>query len=167
MFCFLELLSGTSLFSSAAAQRNIWQITVGSAEGESVFFPEYVVASPGDTVKFIFNPKNHSVTQSTFKAPCTSRPGGFDSGFNPVAIGTTFDRPTFNFTVDSADPIWIYCKQGENSPFSHCGKGMVFAVNPGDNDTCDSFTAFNEAAKRAQGPPLSVVYSEVAAPTPV
>jgi hypothetical protein len=37
-------------------------------------------ASPGDTVSFKFHPKNHTVTQSSFEAPCTPLYGGIDTG---------------------------------------------------------------------------------------
>ena len=38
------------------------------------------MAEPGDTVSFRFHPKNHTVTQSSFGAPCTSLYGGIDTG---------------------------------------------------------------------------------------
>ncbi|KAI0030921.1 hypothetical protein K488DRAFT_16753, partial [Vararia minispora EC-137] len=84
-----------------------------------------------DVVVFKFNPLNHTVTQSSLAQPCLPLKGGFDSGFNfPVAVGTPRDeRPSFNITVQDANPIWVYCRQGEFTPRSHCGKGMVFAVN--------------------------------------
>jgi len=44
MFHLLTLLSGISLFSLAAAQQNLWQVTVGDANGARVFVPEYVVS---------------------------------------------------------------------------------------------------------------------------
>ncbi|KAH9022943.1 hypothetical protein EDB85DRAFT_1871100, partial [Lactarius pseudohatsudake] len=118
-------------------------------------------ASVGDTVQFTFNPKNHTVTQSTFASPCAPLSGGFDSGFNPVAVGTASNFPIFNVTVNDTNPIWVYCRQGENTPASHCGKGMVFAVNPGVNGTSNSFAAF-QAAARAVGAALS---SSVGIPT--
>ena len=43
-------------------------------------------------------------------------------------------------------PIWIYCAQAANTPNSHCGKGMVFAVNPGPDGSADSFELFLEKA---------------------
>ncbi|KAH9985428.1 hypothetical protein BJV74DRAFT_717998, partial [Russula compacta] len=87
-------------------------------------------AAIGDTVLFVFHPKNHSVTQSSFAEPCTPLAGGFDSGFHPVAIGTSDDFPTFSITVNDTNPIWVHCEQDANTAASHCGKGMVFAVNP-------------------------------------
>ncbi|KAI0257577.1 Cupredoxin, partial [Lactifluus subvellereus] len=134
------------LFSSAVAQ-NTWQVTVGNATGGTIFTPNNITAATGDTVVFTFNPKNHSVTQSTFANPCTRNPDGFDSLFNPVALGTTSGFPTFSITVNNTNPIWVYCRQSEFTAASHCGKGMVFAVNPGAEGTANSFSNFLAAAK--------------------
>lgn len=44
-------------------------------------------------------------------------------------------------------PIWIYCAQGANTPASHCGKGMVFAVNPAPSpDGAESYGRFKAKA---------------------
>ncbi|KAH9984888.1 hypothetical protein BJV77DRAFT_952280, partial [Russula vinacea] len=101
----------------------------------------------GDIVEFTFHPKNHSVTQSSFAAPCTPLKGGFDTGFNPVAPGTSdWELPTRQFTVNDTNPIWIHCEQAANTAASHCGKGMVFAVNPGAYGSFNSFENFKAEA---------------------
>jgi plastocyanin len=94
------------------------------------YTPDSVSANIGDIVEFMFYPKNHTVTQSTFAAPCTravSPQGqeGIDSGFMPVAPGTTTNNPTFAINVTTTSPLWFYCRQT-----GHCAQGMVFAVNP-------------------------------------
>ena len=43
-------------------------------------------------------------------------------------------------------PVWIYCAQAANTPESHCGKGMVFAVNPGPDGSAHSFDHFKKKA---------------------
>jgi len=80
-------------------------------------------ATPGDTVSFKFHPKNHTVTQSSFDAPCTPLYGGTDTGLYvlstkdlsqhvfsdvfiphsvPVAPGTYHDDlPTREFIVEN------------------------------------------------------------------
>ncbi|KAI0250457.1 hypothetical protein BJV78DRAFT_561372 [Lactifluus subvellereus] len=146
IFPSLALLSGFALFSSAVA-KNTWQIIVGNATGGIIFTPNNITAATGDIVVFTFNPKNHTVTQSTFNSPCTHKTYGFDSLFYPVGLGTTSGFPTFNITVNDTNPIWVYCRQGEFTAASHCGKGMVFAVNPGAEGTNNSFSAFLAAAK--------------------
>ncbi|KAI0068418.1 hypothetical protein BV25DRAFT_1793298 [Artomyces pyxidatus] len=124
----------------------IHDVTVGGPNGETVYNPTSIVAQPGDQVMFHFNPKNHTVTQSTFAQPCTKAENGFDSSFNPVAVGTTVGNPTFSITVNTTAPIWVYCRQGENTAASHCGKGMVFSINPGADGSSNSFANFQAEA---------------------
>lgn len=120
-------------------------VTVGGVKSDGTpnlaYDPPIVKASPGDKVHFIFNIKNHTVTQSSFGSPCEKLYNGFDSQFNPVGANTTSDFPSFEITVNDTNPIWGYCRQ--KNPSSHCGAGMVFAVNPPDfgNTTFDAFKA--------------------------
>jgi len=73
--------------------------------------------------------KNHTVTQSTLANPCQQAPGGFDSGFVPVAADNTEGPfPAAQFTVQDTNPVWVYCRQAD-----HCQQGMVFAINPGND----------------------------------
>ena len=68
------------------------------------------------------------VTESSFNHPCTKfgHPG-FDSGFQPIDPKHPKDK-FVRFKVPSKEPLWFYCRQ--KVPVSHCGKGMVFAINP-------------------------------------
>ena len=91
-FSFLSL----ALLPSALAAT--YDVQVGPT-GQFIYQPEYVVsishsllfstaensigsqtAAYGDQVVFHFNPKNHTVTQSTFASPCTRMSDGFSSG---------------------------------------------------------------------------------------
>ncbi|KAH9963403.1 hypothetical protein BGW80DRAFT_1463281 [Lactifluus volemus] len=90
--------------------------------------------------------KNHSVTQSSFANPCTHLNNGFDAGFHPVANASSWDLPTFSITVNDTQPVWVYCRQAENTAGSHCGKGMVFGLNPGAEGSNNSFSLFQQAA---------------------
>jgi len=131
--------------ASTVSAANI-QVQVGASG--LTFTPSSVNASISDTVTFVFNPKNHTVTQSTFAAPCQPMSGGVDSGFQPVATNAA-NVPSFSVTVNNTTPIWFYCRQT-----SHCEQGMVFAINPTQNKT---FAAFQAAAKAssADGTPAS------------
>jgi plastocyanin len=124
---------------SIASAANI-TVKVGENAGLT-FDPTSVTAAEGDVVQFEFVAKNHTVTQSTFAVPCekmTTPTEGVDSGYVPVANGTTA-FPTWSFTVNNASaPLWFYCAQT-----GHCAKGMVFAINPTANK---SFAAFQAAA---------------------
>jgi len=133
------------------------QVIVGG--GPLAYNPPQVTAAVGDTIQFVFMPKNHTVTQSTFATPCEAMPNGLDSGFVPVAANATSTQ-AFTITVNTTAPLWFYCRQVEyvtcSTPFrlsflgliicaffSHCISGMVFAVNPTANMT---FAAFQAAA---------------------
>jgi len=136
---------GLVLLPFAVAQQ-VHDVQVGNANGTFAYSPEAISAQPGDQVVFHFNPKNHSVTQSSFAGPCTPKDGGFNSGFMPVAANVTDNFPTYTITVNDTQPIWVYCAQAANTPGSHCGAGMVFAVNCGADGAPNSFTNFKNAA---------------------
>ncbi|KAH8998300.1 Cupredoxin [Lactarius hatsudake] len=121
------------------------QVQVGS-NGLS-FSPNSVNASVGDTVSFVFFPKNHTVTQSSFAAPCQPLASGIDSGFQPVAAGAT-TAPSFSVTINATTPLWFYCRQS-----SHCESGMVFAVNPTANKSFETFQATAKASSSDGTPP--------------
>lgn len=59
------------------------------ANSNPVFNPTSVSANIGDSILFLFESGNHSVTQSTFNYPCTALSGGFDSGFEPTVGNAT------------------------------------------------------------------------------
>jgi len=136
------------------------------------FSPEQTFADAGDDVVFHFHPKNHTVTQSSLANPCGIKAGGFNSGFNFVSPNTSYEAlPTFTVHVNNTEPIWVYCAQNLNLPTTHCGAGMVFAINCGANDAPNSFTNFKNAAL-AYGASLSAspspyAYTTPPAPTPV
>lgn len=130
---------------------NTIQVIVGGPNGNLSFTPSRVTASPRDTIKFIFQVKNHTVTQSSFAAPClpltnktTGQRIGFNSGFMPVAANAT-DFPSWSLTINDTSPIWAYCAQP-----GHCGSGMVFAVNS-DESSGQSYSAFQSLAKTLNG----------------
>lgn len=125
-------------------------VTVGD-NGGLTYSPSSIQAAPRDIVSFQFKSKNHTITQSSFAAPCrklelTSATGqvGFDSGFMAVAADASA-FPTFNITVNDTAPIWTYCRQA-----NHCGAGMVFAINAVESGN-KSFSAYQALAKQLNG----------------
>lgn len=134
---------GLVLASSVAGK--IINVDVGDINGDTKFNPEATFADVGDQVVFTFHQKNHTATQSSFAAPCSHVDGGFDSGFMPVAANQTDNFPTYVVTVQDTKPLWVFCRQGENTAASHCGKGMVFAVNCPSSGT-NSFDNFKASA---------------------
>lgn len=120
------------------------QVTVG-ANGNLAYDPQFVSAAVNDYVVFTFSPKNHTVTQSTFAAPCVPADGGVNSGFRPVTDPTSTAQQ-FQFQVLDTNPKWFFCEQT-----GHCGKGMVFAINPPADPSPNSFSAFQALAKQLNG----------------
>jgi plastocyanin len=132
---FFALAAALTSFSLAAAQSQRILVTVGANNGLT-YEPTTATGKAGDVLAFQFQSKNHTVTQSTFDAPCTFKTGGVDSGFLPVQNGSTqFSEWSFTIVNDTA-PMWFYCAQGQ-----HCKAGMVFALNPSAERTFDAFKA--------------------------
>ncbi|KAF5378069.1 hypothetical protein D9615_007498 [Tricholomella constricta] len=119
-------------------------VSVG-AGGKLVFDPEFVTAHVGDIVNFVFHPKNHTVTQSSFDQPCVPLHGGFDSGFMPVSAETE-GLPNYQVHVTEESPVWVHCQQK-----GHCGQGMVFAINAPADPSPKSFKAFKDLAIATNG----------------
>ncbi|KDQ59248.1 hypothetical protein JAAARDRAFT_176046 [Jaapia argillacea MUCL 33604] len=137
----------------------VFDVSVG-AGGLLKFDPETVTAQKGDIVNFVFHPKNHTVTQSSFNAPCVPLAGGFNSGFTPVA-SEGGGLPNFPVTVnDSTTPIWVHCEQ-----VGHCGKGMVFAINAPPDPNPHSFSAFKALAIAINGTNTSTTATAVSTVT--
>ncbi|RPB06162.1 hypothetical protein L873DRAFT_1824844 [Choiromyces venosus 120613-1] len=106
-------------------------VKVGGLNGTTPILrynPEYVAdVKAGDVVLFDFLANNHTVTESTFDAPCVPKAGGIDSSFRPNKENTP-GKVTFPVTVTDDKPRWFYCAQpGGGKP--HCQAGMVFAIN--------------------------------------
>jgi plastocyanin len=102
--------------ASTVSAANI-QVKVGSSG--LAFDPPSINATNGDTVTFVFYPKNHTVTQSTFAAPCQAMSGGTDSSFQPVTANAT-NVPSYSLTVNNTTPLWFYCRQ--------TGYGVTFLI---------------------------------------
>ncbi|RFU34449.1 hypothetical protein B7463_g1844, partial [Scytalidium lignicola] len=93
------------------------------------FDPDSVVAEVGDIVEWHFLPKNHSVAQSPFGAPCVPESAtSFFSGFQPIADGQAPD--VFQIVVTDTTPIWYYCAQTNGG---HCQAGMAGVINQNFN----------------------------------
>ncbi|KAI2777895.1 hypothetical protein F4815DRAFT_479663 [Daldinia loculata] len=102
------------------------------------FQPDTIKANPGDTIRFNFYPKNHSVVRADFKKPCipwelTNDPAeSFFSG--PVEQDTLQTPiPTWDLKVNSTDPVFFYC----SAPGSCIDWKMVGVINPNKTFTLD------------------------------
>ncbi|KAK7555799.1 hypothetical protein IWX46DRAFT_588130, partial [Phyllosticta citricarpa] len=177
------------LLARFVAAQTVHTITVGGLKeaaapgGQPVpaftYQPESITAAPGDVVQFNFLQLNHTITQSTFENPCAKARGGFDSGFVVNQDG----RPGLQFSVrvNDTNPI---CKLGSSCSFSiagdlligldgcvgaycaqetHCGKGMVFAINAPQSGT--TFNSF-KASAISQGGNGALTAAGITGPTP-
>ncbi|KAI1325894.1 Cupredoxin [Xylariaceae sp. FL0255] len=120
----------TTVVTGAQATHSV---TVGGTSG-LVYTPPSIEAAVGDMIIFTFMSTNHTVTQSGFTTPCIAMANGMDSGFQPNANNAVVPPPQVAMQVTVATPLWFYCRQK-----GHCGKGMVFSVNPTAAKTQDLF----------------------------
>ncbi|KAG8760978.1 hypothetical protein FRC14_000579 [Serendipita sp. 396] len=151
---FISSTAITLLSAALMARGETFKVMVGrNSTGPALeFFPNQVNAAAGDHIQFIFTGKNHTVTQSSFKDPCTLQfntatgLAGVDSGFMPVAANAS-EFPTFEIeVVDAQDPQWFFCNQAK-----HCNSGMLFAINP-PTTGAKTFDAWVALAKTADHP---------------
>ncbi|EIM90287.1 uncharacterized protein STEHIDRAFT_119318 [Stereum hirsutum FP-91666 SS1] len=143
--------ASTAATSTSSSTTDHKVIVGGTGSAVLTYQPSNITAQPGDTVTFEFHQKNHTVTQSSFAAPCqklastsTSGQVGFASGFMPVADNAT-SFPTFTIQINDTSPIWAYCAQT-----GHCGQGMVFSVNANES-SANTFEAFQAKAIQING----------------
>lgn len=127
----VQLTLPSAATNTTGSQTHI--VRVGQANNSTAlrYFPDNISAKVGDTIQFQFAAGNHTVTQSTFDAPCvpisqSSNNTGVFSGYMSVAAGlnSTGMVPVFSMPVKVATPLWFYCSQGK-----HCQNGMVLVVN--------------------------------------
>ncbi|BGP24776.1 blue (type 1) copper domain containing protein [Rhodotorula toruloides] len=95
------------------------QVVVAPKKGDLRFVPFNTVASPGQTVDFIWGAGPHTVTQSSQLSICnaTQQPGAFKSGMQQAG----FQMP---LTVNDSSTIFYYCAVP-----NHCQKGMFGLIN--------------------------------------
>jgi hypothetical protein len=117
--------------NSAAAP--IVSVLVG-ANKQLMFWPPYINGvGQGQRIHFDFRALNHTFTESSFEKPCTKIPGAqFDTNFGNFNPDDVPNIHPFDITLESDKPRFFYCKQGNKTPNSHCGKVMVFAINVDD-----------------------------------
>ncbi|KHO00764.1 extracellular serine-rich protein [Metarhizium album ARSEF 1941] len=144
---FSSFVAGLALAASpmAAQKAKLIKVEVGS-HGKLAFSPSNLEASPGTKIEFLYFPRNHSVTQSSFNDPCHPLEDGFFSGFVPTTDSPS--RTTFTIEVKDTKPIWFYCGQA-----NHCQKGMIGAINaPKTGHTFEAFSALAMRASNSTSP---------------
>ncbi|KAJ7736421.1 hypothetical protein B0H16DRAFT_1763971 [Mycena metata] len=145
----VTLIAGAVASTNAQITINVGAEATSPNGGIFQFNPSTSTAPNGTVVTFLFSgiPGNHSVTQSSFDAPCEPLAGGFDSGWIGIGAATT-PLPQWNVTItNDAKPIWFYCKQLLPAP--HCSAGMVGGINV-PTSGANTFAAFQANAKAAK-----------------
>ncbi|KAK3939269.1 Cupredoxin [Diplogelasinospora grovesii] len=121
-------LALAALASMATAQKTT--VVTVAMNGTLTYSPNNIKVNAGEFVQFQFTAGNHTVTQSTFDAPCQpismhSNVTGFHSGFQPAAASASMGMiPTYTIQVNNTTPLWVYCAQAK-----HCEAGMVMVIN--------------------------------------
>ncbi|ELR02878.1 hypothetical protein VC83_02631 [Pseudogymnoascus destructans] len=153
-------LAAAALYSSivyAQGQVKVHVVTVSGKTNTLTFSPNNLVAEVGDMVQFQFGVGNHTVTQSTFDAPCLPMGGAgtnttaISTGFMPVAANAT-TAPLYTIPIVNKTPIWLYCAQGK-----HCQKAMVMVIN--ENTAKNASRSLNAYIAGAAAAPVSVAPS--------
>ncbi|KAF2100236.1 hypothetical protein NA57DRAFT_73846 [Rhizodiscina lignyota] len=124
-------------------------IEVGPA-GNLTYSPNNITEPPGTVLEFAYNPKNHSVVQSSFADPCHPLAAdGFSSGLIPTQVSPS--GAIFDVVVNDTKPIWFYCAQTTKD---HCQSGMVGSVNaPVVGNTLEKFIGLAKKASTSTIPP--------------
>ncbi|KFY15531.1 hypothetical protein V492_01929 [Pseudogymnoascus sp. VKM F-4246] len=151
-------LAAAALYSSTAfaqGQVKVHVVWVSGKTNTLTFSPNNLQAEVGDMVQFQFGVGNHTVTQSTFDAPCLPMGAGsnttaISTGFMPVAADAT-TAPLYTIPIVDKTPIWLYCAQGK-----HCQNGMVMVINENTaknaSRSLDAYIAGSAAAPVSQAP---------------
>jgi plastocyanin len=111
------LSSSTATSSSAKAT---YTIQVGPKEDPHGYVPQSLNASVGDLIVFEFYPRNHSVVQADWNAPCMPADGnyffsGIKNDFNEVNGQVVGRLPTWNWTVDREEVFFLSFSPPRNS----------------------------------------------------
>jgi len=130
--------------TTASSSSSVQTVAVGQS-GLS-FSPNSLTVVPGNKVVFQFYPGGHSVTQGDASNPCQpSNATGFFSGTINSSSGPASDA--FTITVNSTDPIYIYCSQ-----VGHCQAGMVAVINPSSPQALDQYMSGAKGTSKSSAP---------------
>ncbi|OBT75291.1 hypothetical protein VF21_05629 [Pseudogymnoascus sp. 05NY08] len=151
--------AAAALYSStvfAQGQVKVHVVWVSGKTNTLTFSPNNLVADVGDMVQFQFGVGNHTVTQSTFDAPCLPMGAGtnitaISTGFMPVAADAT-TAPLYTIPIVDKTPIWLYCAQSK-----HCQNGMVMVIN--ENTAKNASRSLNAYIAGSAAAPVTVAPS--------
>ncbi|CAL1704838.1 unnamed protein product [Somion occarium] len=123
-------------------------VIVAPTQGVLRYVPFAVNASVGDTVRFVWNANNHTVTKSSQLELCNKTSDSlFTSGTHDK--GFTFDQ-----VVNDTTPTFFFC----NTP-GHCQKGMFGIINPPNAAGANTSVGSMMPSIVSSTPDLSSMYS--------
>ncbi|KZT11377.1 uncharacterized protein LAESUDRAFT_643145 [Laetiporus sulphureus 93-53] len=93
-------------------------VIVAPTQGVLRFVPFAVNATPGDTIFYMWNANNHTVTKGSELEICNETTDAFATGEHDKGF-------TFTEMVNDTDPVFYFC-----STPGHCEKGMFGIINP-------------------------------------
>jgi plastocyanin len=112
--------SSTSSGGSSSGGNGVTHtVIVAPTQGVLRYVPFALNASVGDTVQFMWNANNHTVTKSSELLPCNK------TADSPFASGVQLKGFSFTQVVNDTNPTFYYC----GVP-THCEKGMFGIINP-------------------------------------
>lgn len=136
--------SKTSTKSASATPTGPRNHNVAVAQNGTQFTPSSLKNIPvGDTLTFYFYPRNYSVIQSTFAAPCQPVHQGLYTGFRPTEDNNGIAREKFVVTVEATETKWFYGVDGAilaSGGMNVCEKGMAMVLNPLPKDSAGGQT---------------------------
>jgi len=118
------MIAFTTLITLPLALAATFEVQVGVGGSPGCSPASIGGVEDGDTINFIFYPGNHTVSESSFNAPCDTLAGGFNTGFVPVKTGTIV-KSFFVTHGMGTEPLAFYCGHG-----SLCDSENAFTIQP-------------------------------------
>ncbi|EGN93224.1 hypothetical protein SERLA73DRAFT_172135 [Serpula lacrymans var. lacrymans S7.3] len=109
----------STMASSGSGSGMTHTVIVAPTQGVLRYVPFAINASVGDTVMFVWNANEHTVTKSSELAICN------ETSASPFASGEQNKSFTFTQMVNDTNSTFFYC----GTP-GHCEKGMFGIINP-------------------------------------
>ncbi|KAL9715110.1 hypothetical protein Ac2012v2_001770 [Leucoagaricus gongylophorus] len=136
--------SGSS-YGSGSGSGATHTVIVAPSQGVLRYVPFAVNASVGDTVRFMWNANNHTVTKSSSLELCNN------TADSPFTSGLQLKDFVFDQIVNDTNPTFFHCTVP-----NHCQKGMFGIINPPSNSGAGTSVSLMMSSWTSSNPDLSV-----------
>lgn len=136
--------SGSS-YGSGSGSGTTHTVIVAPSQGVLRYVPFAVNASVGDTVRFMWNANNHTVTKSSSLELCNN------TADSPFTSGLQLKDFVFDQIVNDTNPTFFHCTVP-----NHCQKGMFGIINPPSNSGAGTSVSLMMSSWTSSNPDLSV-----------